>query len=107
MELIFLSIFWQLIILQELKRREKSRPNAESKQTFGLQEKLIFRGEKSRQNAENKQTFGLTGKIESNEKIHQNAENKQTIFVRKNENKHTFDLTWDRGELWLRAVDVL
>ena len=55
--------------------------------------------EKFRQNAENKQTFGLTGKIEIDEKYRQNAENEQTLFIRKNENKHTFDLTRDRGEL--------
>ena len=35
--------------------------------------------EKTRQNAENKQTFDLTGKIEIEEKTRQNAENKQTF----------------------------
>ena len=36
-------------------------------------------GEKTRQNAENKQTFHLNGKIEIREKTRQNAENKQTF----------------------------
>ena len=35
--------------------------------------------EKSRQNAENKQTFDLTGKIKIDEKTRQNTENKQTF----------------------------
>ena len=36
-----------------------------------------IRVEKTRQNAENKQTFDLTGKIEIVRKTRQNAENKQ------------------------------
>jgi len=40
--------------------------------------KLKF-GQKSRQNAENKQTFDLNEEIEINEKTRQNAENKQTL----------------------------
>ena len=35
--------------------------------------------EKTRQNAENKQTFDLTGKIEYDGKTRQNEENKQTF----------------------------
>ena len=65
---------------------EKTRQNAENKQTFDLQfafdrirEKFKLWG-KTCQNAKSKQTFDLTGKIEIEGKTRQNAKNKQTFF---------------------------
>ena len=43
------------------ENNEKTRQNAENKQTFGLTRKLKLSGNIC-QNAENKQTFHLTGK---------------------------------------------
>ena len=40
---------------------------------------IIENNEKTRQNAENKQTFDLTAKIEIDEKTRQSGENKQTL----------------------------
>ena len=57
---------------------EKSRQNAENKQTLDLLGKIEI-DEKSRQNTENKQTFDLRGKIELEGKSRQISENKQTI----------------------------
>ena len=50
------------------------------KKTLKINKLLDLKGkieinEKTRQNAEDKQTFGLTGKIEIDEKTRQNAEN--------------------------------
>ena len=53
----------------KIENEEKSRQNAENKQTFGLTGKIEKKNEKSRQKAENKQTLGLTGKIKIHEKL--------------------------------------
>ena len=57
---------------------EKTRQNAENKQTFESTAKIEIE-EKTCQNAENKHTLDLTWKIEIEEKTCQIAENKQTF----------------------------
>ena len=55
--------------LKDFENYEKTRQNAENKQTFDLTEKNEIEG-KTCQNAENKQTFHLTGKNEINDTAH-------------------------------------
>ena len=60
-----------------LKNNEKTRQNAENKQTFGLNRK----NEVERKNSSKcrKQSFDFMGKLEIEGKTRQNAENKQTF----------------------------
>ena len=54
--------------MENLILREKTRQNAENKQTFDLTGKIGIEG-KTCQNAENKQTCDLTGKLKLMKKL--------------------------------------
>ena len=69
---------YAVIFLRRYWNNEKTRQNAENKQTLDLSGKIEIEG-KTRQNAGNKQTFDFTRKIEIEGKTRQNAENKQTL----------------------------
>ena len=62
-----MSSYLQTISLKIILSFEKTRQNAENKQTLDFTVETEI-SEKTCQTAENKQTFGFTGKIEISEK---------------------------------------